>query len=127
MFGIASYSGAPYSSLADLTILVALTGVQATGNVGVEAPTQALSGVASSGAVGTVSVANRLIALSGVASSGTTQSLISTQILAGVEAGGAVGNVIAIYWKLIDDSQTPNWQNITDSQSAGWQLIETVA
>ena len=122
MFGIASYSGAPYSSLGDLEIVVALTGVQATGNIGTAAAL-AILGNEVNGAVGTVSVAERVIAISGVASSGTIQALTSTQILAGVQAGGAVGNVIARYWKLIDDSQTPNWQNITDSQTAGWALV----
>lgn len=125
MFGIAPFAGAPYASLAGVTIVVALTGVQATGNVGAEVATQVLSGVASSGAVGTVSVAERLIALTGVSSTGNVDSPTGGQPITGVGASGAVGNVIAIYWRLIDDSQSANWQNITDSQTVTWVLVNT--
>jgi hypothetical protein len=44
--------------------------------------------------------------------------------LTGVQAAGAVGDVIAIYWKLVDDSQTANWQNVNNSQTAGWALVD---
>jgi hypothetical protein len=45
--------------------------------------------------------------------------------LTGVAATGQVGNVIAVYWKLIDDSQTANWQNIGNSQTPAWGTVET--
>jgi hypothetical protein len=52
---------------------------------------------------------------------------IADRILAltGVSAKGATGDVIAVYWKLIDDSQTANWQNIGNSQTPTWGVIET--
>jgi hypothetical protein len=40
--------------------------------------------------------------------------------LTGVSATGSVGNVIAVYWKTIDDTQTPSWQNISNPQTPGW-------
>jgi hypothetical protein len=43
--------------------------------------------------------------------------------LSGVQAAGAVGNVIAIYWRLVDDSETSSWQNVNNSQTAGWALV----
>ena len=35
-----------------------------------------------------------------------------TFALTGVYAQGNVGNITAVYWKLIDDSETANWQLI---------------
>ena len=125
MFGISSYAESPYASLAGVTIVVALTGVQATGNVGAEVATQVLSGRQARGAVGTVSVAARVIALTGVGSTGSVAKPVGGQAITGVFASGAVGNVIAIYWRLIDDSQSANWQNITDSQTVTWVLVNT--
>jgi hypothetical protein len=55
---------------------------------------------------------------------GTVGPVISVA-LSGVQAAGSVGTVIAIYWKLIDDSQDANWQNITDSQTPGWATINS--
>jgi len=166
MFGISPFSGAPFSSLSGVTILVALTGVQASGNVGtVDYQEQwpqtgdvavgtvgtvgvvisvALSGVSGAGnvgsavytilqpitgnvgvgSVGTVGV-YRELGVSGVGSVGSVASTNGGQFLTGVLASGAVGNVIAVYWKLIDDSQTANWQNITDTQTAGWALVQS--
>ena len=65
-----------------------------------------MTGVGSRGAVGTVTMANRGATLTGVA------------------AVAQVGNMVAIYWSLIDDSQTPSWQNIGDTQTPGWSLID---
>jgi hypothetical protein len=45
--------------------------------------------------------------------------------LTGVAATGAVGDVIAVYWKLIDDSQNANWQNISNSQTPTWTTVAT--
>jgi hypothetical protein len=35
-----------------------------------------------------------------------------------------VGNVLAVYWKLIDDSQAANWQNVGTAQSPQWEIID---
>jgi hypothetical protein len=46
--------------------------------------------------------------------------------LTGNQALGSVGSVIAVYWKLIDDNQTPNWQNINNPQTPGWTSVVNV-
>ncbi len=125
MFGISSFAAAPFASLADLVIVVPLTGVGAIGSVGNDTGGQPLTFVLATGEVGSVGIADREIALTGVSSSGFTADLAGGQSLTGVQAGGAVGNVIAVYWKLIDDSQTANWQNITDTQTTTWALVES--
>ena len=43
----------------------------------------------------------------------------------GVSAAGSAGTVVAVYWKLIDDSQTANWQLISNTDSAAWAEIDT--
>jgi hypothetical protein len=48
---------------------------------------------------------------------------VVTVALSGVQAAASVGNVIAIYWRLVDDSETSNWQNVNNSQTAGWALV----
>jgi hypothetical protein len=45
--------------------------------------------------------------------------------LTGVAANGAVGDVIAVYWKVIDDSETANWQNVSNSQTPTWTTVTT--
>lgn len=84
MFGISAFAEAPFASLAGQTIIVALTGVQASGAVGTvtEDSSVALTGVEAAGAVGTVTVGERALALTGV------------------EAIGAVGTVIGISSKV---------------------------
>jgi len=78
-----------------------------------------LTGVGSTGAVGSVDLAPRIFGLTGVA------------------ATGSVGDVIAVYWKPIPDDTNANWQNITGEPStvwsnlgtntpANWQEVETV-
>jgi hypothetical protein len=64
--------------------------------------TVSLSGVGSSGAVGTVTMANRGATLTGVA------------------VVAQVGSMTAIYWSLINDNQNPLWQNVSDDESPGW-------
>jgi hypothetical protein len=85
-------------------VIVPLNPLTATGSVGtvVQEVSIALSGVNASGSVGTMSVAARVLALTGV------------------NARGSVGDVIAVYWKPIDDTQTPSWQNISNPQTPGW-------
>jgi len=46
-----------------------------------------------------------------------------TLALTGVNAIGSVGDVIAVYWKIIDDTQTPSWQNISNPQTPGWSDV----
>jgi hypothetical protein len=125
MFGISSFAEAPFASLSGVTIVVALTGVAAIGSVGNDTAGQPLTFVLATGNVGSVGVADREIALTGVSSSGLIANLAGGQPLTGVQAAGSVGTVIAIYWKLIDDSQTANWQNITSTQGTAWSLIES--
>jgi hypothetical protein len=43
--------------------------------------------------------------------------------LTGVSATGQIGTVIAVYWKIIDDSQTANWQNISNPQTPVWSDV----
>jgi hypothetical protein len=90
-------------------VIVPLPSNQADGAVGSVTADRsvALTGVGGSGAVGTMTIADRILALTGVS------------------AKGATGDVIAVYWKLIDDSQTANWQNIGNSQTPTWGVIET--
>jgi hypothetical protein len=85
-----------------------LGGAPATGTVGTTAAniTIALTGVGSSGAVGTVTMTSRGATLTGVASV------------------AQVGTMGVIYWSLIDDSQTASWQNIGDAQTPNWSLID---
>jgi hypothetical protein len=147
MFGISPFAAAPFASLSDVTIVVALTGVQSAGNVGTVAYeeqwpqtgdvavgavgtvgvtlTIELTGVVASGLLGDIVRGDTSFELSGVAASGAVYTPTSGQPLTGVQAGGAVGNVIAVYWKLIDDSQTANWQNITDTQTTTWTLEQS--
>jgi hypothetical protein len=66
---------------------------------------QPLTGVTASGAVGSVSYSTSVA-------------------LSGVQAAGSVGNVVAIYWILVDSSETANWQNVNNAQSAGWSLVD---
>jgi len=91
-------------------VIVPLLPNTATGAVGSVSADRsvALTGVGALGAVGTMTVAERIKALTGVA------------------ASGAVGDVIAVYWKPIDDSQNANWQNITNPQTPGWSTVSTV-
>ena len=75
MFGISAFAEAPFASLAGQTVVVALTGVQA------------------SGAVGTVAVGDRSIDLTGVSATGevgTAAPVIAVEI-SGVLAAGSVG------------------------------------
>ena len=90
-------------------VIVPLLPNTAAGAVGTVSPDReiSLNGVAASGAVGTVSVAPRLISLTGNLASGFT------------------GEVIAVYWKVIDDSENANWQNIDNSQTSSWGTVDT--
>jgi hypothetical protein len=65
----------------------------------------AITGVAATGAVGSVGIGNRTVNLTGV------------------QAAGQVGTVGAFYWSLIDDSETPNWVLIDDSETPNWQNV----
>jgi hypothetical protein len=89
-------------------VIVPLNSNFATGDVGSvtvgHGPT--VSGVDATAAVGTVRVGDRVLALSGVS------------------ARGAAGNVIANYWKLVDDSQYVNWQNVDSAQANTWTLVD---
>jgi hypothetical protein len=100
-----------------------LLGVEAVGRVGtVSVP---LRGANATGAVDSITV-NYNFALTSPAIAvaiGLVGLGNRTFALTGVAANGAVGDVIAVYWKPIDDSQTANWQNINDAQTAAWAAI----
>jgi hypothetical protein len=51
MFGISAYAQSPYAALGENVVVVALTGVAATGNVGTVLGGQTLTGVAATGSV----------------------------------------------------------------------------
>jgi len=55
--------------------------------------------------------------LTGISASGAlgTMGLIRTHSLTGNSARGSAGDVVAVYWKLIDDNQSTVWQNINTS------------
>jgi hypothetical protein len=86
-----------------LEITVALTGVEATGEPGFIVP--ALGSVQAEGTVGDVGIS-------------------VTVALTGVVASGTAGDLIDVYWKVIDDSETANWQNVSNSQGSGWALVD---
>ena len=112
MFGISAFAEAPFASLAGQTVVVAITGVEASGAVGTVGympfATAALTGVEAVGAVGDVTEENNP-AEDGVA--GITLATITVSI-SGVSARGQVGTFNEFYWTTIDDSETPNWQNV---------------
>jgi hypothetical protein len=54
---------------------------------------------------------------------GTISNGVRTVALTGVQAMGGVGTVIAVNWKLVDDSQTANWQNVNNAETASWALV----
>jgi len=68
--------------------------------------------VAASGAVGTIALAKE-IALTGVAAAGVVGTVglgARSLALSGVQASGTTGTVTAVYWILVNTSQTPNWE-----------------
>jgi len=140
MFGISAFAEAPFASLAGVTVVVAITGVQASGAVGtviyVLVVSVAITGVEASGAVGTVVYSPFVTAaLTGVEAVGVVGDVIETNnptddgvvatgsvgtiplititvLISGVSASGQVGTADYFYWTTIDDSETPNWQNV---------------
>lgn len=106
-------------------VAVELTGDLAYGYPGgVVVP---LSPLTADGFVGSV-LAGRTVSLTGAASSGSVGNVglgTRSAALTGVLGTGSAGTVIAVYWKLIDDSQTANWQNINNSQTAAWEEVIT--
>jgi hypothetical protein len=129
---------------------VALTGVSASGAVGLITPVYEINGNQATGFIGTVG-STVTLALTGVSASGSTGTVtgeaIYEQALTGVSSAGAVGtisvgerlvaitgsqamgnvgNVGVFYWSLIDDSENANWSLIDDTADANWQNITTV-
>jgi hypothetical protein len=113
---------------------MALTGVGSAGSVGTVgvANTLGLTGneafgqasqvivpVNSNQALASVGTVEPVITieLTGLSASGAlgTMGLIRTHSLTGNSATGSTGNVVAVYWKLIDDNQSTIWQNINTS------------
>ena len=102
MFGISAFAEAPFASLAGVTVVVALTGVQASGAVGtvVYAPlvTVAITGVEAVGAVGIV-IETSSVGLNGAQAAGQPGSIGVLGVEAGiqgVQAAGAVGTISAV-------------------------------
>lgn len=135
MFGISAFAEAPFASLAGQTVVVALTGVQASGAVGTAAVAErsfALTGVElygdeggvgeygigativhveAYGYVGTVGVAERSIALTGVGATGAAGTVSFTPTPTGLQAVGSVGAVVI--------SQTVALTGVSASGSVG--------
>jgi hypothetical protein len=93
-------------------LIAPLLYVYAQGNIGavVQGISIALTGAANTGTVGNLGVAERLIGLQG------TQAI------------GVAGNIIPVYWRIIDDSQTPPdplWVLIDTPPDPLWVLIDT--
>lgn len=95
MFGISSFAAAPFASF-DTNVVVAVTGVTATGNVGSLTPNTsvALIGVTATGSVGSVGAAIS-VALTSVTGTGSVGSVTvsSTVAVSGVTGTGSVGTV----------------------------------
>jgi hypothetical protein len=137
MFGLSSFAATPFASLASLNIAVTLTGVVSSGNVGtvsVAARSFALTGNSATGNVGTVSVGARTFSLTGLSSSGDAGYVLglSSKAITGV---GAVGNVSD---EISSQGITGNaasgavgtvsavyWNTIVTTEDAGWILIKT--
>jgi hypothetical protein len=88
-------------------------GVAGSGEVGTasSAFSVALSGVAASGAVSTMPPGKEF-ALTGnvaVGNVGTVGLGTRSLALSGVQASGSAGDVLAVYWKLVDNSESSNW------------------
>jgi hypothetical protein len=113
---------------------MALTGIGSAGSVGTVAVTNTLglTGNEAFGQVNQIIVplnSNQALAfvgtvlnvttveLTGISASGAlgTMGLIRTHSLTGNSARGSAGDVVAVYWKLIDDNQSTIWQNINTS------------
>jgi hypothetical protein len=98
MFGISAFAEAPFASLAGQTIVIAITGVEASGAVGTVAfspvITEAITGVQASGAVGSVTESSE-VGLNGVQASGAVGDVTeeNSPTEDGVQAAGAVGTV----------------------------------
>jgi hypothetical protein len=104
----------------------ATSGDVATGEVGTVEPviSVALTSVTASGSVGTLDYSQIGFLTTDLAEGllGTVGPVV-TVALSGVQSAASVGSVIAIYWRLVDDSETSNWQNVNNSQTAGWTLV----
>ena len=88
--------------------------------------TVSLTGVAASGAVGSV-IFNKIVNVSGVAASGAVGNVSTGErfiAITGNQARGTAGTVDIFYWTTIDDSQTPSWQNVNNSQTPNWEDVE---
>ena len=112
-------------TIANGGVVVGLTGDEAYGYPGgVVVP---LSPLTADGFVGNV-LSEITIELTGASLSGNVGSVgvgARSLALTGVLAGGSVGSLNAVYWKIIDDSQTASWQNVSNTQTSNWQEIGT--
>jgi len=45
--------------------------------------------------------------------------------LTGVQAAGSAGNVIAVYWILVDNSESSSWALVDNAETSNWSLVET--
>ena len=90
----------------------ATTGDVAIGSVGSVSLviSVALTSVTASGAAGVIDYAQVGFLTTDLASGavGTVDPVVS-MALSGVQATGSVGTVTAVYWKLVDNSESSNW------------------
>ena len=84
-------------TITDVSVSVALSGVEGFGLVEAESPdvTRVLTGVAATGAVETITMGQRLVAITGC------------------QAMGQVGDIGLRFWSLIDTAEDAGWTNIT--------------
>jgi len=92
MFGVNTFSEAPFSTLSESVVINS-------------------AGVVAYGYAGTIFVGERLIELSGVSASGATGNLskITSPTLVGVQSSGQVNSLYLRYWSDINQGVTTNW------------------
>jgi hypothetical protein len=106
-------------------VAVGLSGVAATGAVGSLIPGTPLTGVQATGNVGTLTAEIFYeVAITGVTGTGAVGDLQlqRTQAIIGNIIQGAVGNIRPL-WVVIDDSQNADWQTINTAASTTWGSI----
>lgn len=141
MFGYAAFAQAPFASLGESVMPVALADT-ATVSTSVDV-VRAFGGLVDDTATMTTSVDTQVaynvyiidtatgtdtfsatlgysVAFGDTATITATPDVTATinVSVTGIQLNVYIGNVLV--WAVIDDSQNPNWQNINDEQTPGW-------
>jgi len=107
---------------------VGATSVTASGFV--SSPTyaidKAVTSTTGSGAVATPTyeVAPSLASVVGSGVASGIGSYTAQYLLVGVYANGRLGDVVAVYWKPIDNAQSANWTLIGSAQAPTWTVVD---